>query len=69
MSDDIGVAIAIELRKAVRLLKGEPDEMLPIGADKAILYEVFERLGAKSDLLGIVGATAIRRRTSGCSSN
>jgi len=56
MSDDIKVAIAIELRKAVRLLGADPDEVLPIGVDRAILYSVFEQLGAESDLLGIIGS-------------
>jgi len=58
MSDDTQTetAIAIELRKAVRLLKGDPDEVLPIGVDRAVIYSVFEQLGAKSDLLGIIGS-------------
>jgi hypothetical protein len=56
MSNDTRIEIAMELRKAVRLLKGDPDEALPIGVDRAILYTVFEQLGAKSDLLGIVGS-------------
>jgi hypothetical protein len=54
MSDDTRIAIAIELRKAVRLLKADPDEVLPIGINRAILYQVFEQLGAKSDLLSII---------------
>ena len=54
MSDDTRIAIAIELRKAVRLLKADPDEVLPIGVNRAVLYQVFEQLGAKSDLLSII---------------
>jgi hypothetical protein len=56
MSDAIRVAIAIELRKTVRLLKADPDEVLPVGVDRAILYKIFEQLSAKSDLLSIVGS-------------
>jgi len=56
MSDDTPVAIAIELRKAVRLLKADPNEVLPVGVDRAILYQIFEQLGAKPDLLGIIGS-------------
>jgi hypothetical protein len=56
MSEDLGFAIAIELRKAVRLLKADPDKVLPIGIDGATIHGVFEKLGAKSDLLGIVGS-------------
>jgi hypothetical protein len=56
MSDDARIAIAIELRKAVRILKADPDEVLPIGVNRAVLCQVFEQLGAKSDLLSIIGS-------------
>ena len=56
MSDDTRIAIAIELRKAVRLLKADPDEVLPIGVNRVVLYLIFEQLGAKSDLLSIIGS-------------
>ena len=54
MSDDINVEIAIELRRALRLLGADPNEVLPIGIDSGAIYRICEQLGAKSDLLGIV---------------
>ena len=54
MSDDSSVEIAIELRKALRHLGADPNEVLPIGIDSDVIYRICKQLGAKSDLLWIV---------------
>jgi hypothetical protein len=40
----------------VRLLKADPDGVLPGGIDGVVLHQIFEQLGAKTDLLGIIGS-------------
>ena len=54
--DDTQVAITIELRKAVSLLGANPDEVLPIGINSGFIYRIFGQLGAKADLLEIIGS-------------
>ena len=54
--NDTQVAITIELRKAVSLLGANPDEVLPIGINSGFIYRIFGQVGAKADLLEIIGS-------------
>ena len=56
MASRLELDIAVELGKAMRRLGGNPDLVVHPSLRGDRLYDSFQKLGAKSDLLGIVGS-------------
>ena len=52
--DDVGDAIAHEVRRAFRNLGADPDKLLPEGILIHQVFRALQELGAKPDLLSVV---------------